>query len=90
MPVPCRAETSTTMVSPPHASGTSPRSESCWSTRVAVGVGAVHLVDGHDDRHVGRRGVVDGLDRLGHDAVVGGDDQHDDVGRLRHRGRAWP
>ena len=33
MPVPCSAETSTTMVSPPQASGTSPRSESCWSTR---------------------------------------------------------
>ena len=31
--MPCRAETSTTMVSPPQASGTSPRSESCWSTR---------------------------------------------------------
>ena len=31
--MPCRAETSTTIVSPPHASGTSPRSESCWSTR---------------------------------------------------------
>ena len=33
IPVPCRAETSTTIVSPPHASGTSPRSESCWRTR---------------------------------------------------------
>ena len=31
--VPCSAETSTTMVSPPQASGTSPRSDSCWSTR---------------------------------------------------------
>ena len=31
--MPWRAETSTTMVSPPQASGTSPRSESCWSTR---------------------------------------------------------
>ena len=39
MPVPCRADTSTTMVSPPHASGTSPRSESCWSTRVASASG---------------------------------------------------
>ena len=29
----CRAETSTVMVSPPQASGTSPRSESCCSTR---------------------------------------------------------
>ena len=31
--MPCSAETSTVMVSPPQASGTSSRSESCWSTR---------------------------------------------------------
>ncbi len=34
MPRFCRAETSTVMVSPPQASGTSPCSESCWSTRL--------------------------------------------------------
>ena len=34
MPRFCRAETSTVMVSPPHASGTRPCSESCWSTRL--------------------------------------------------------
>ena len=39
MPVPCRAETSTTMVSPPQASGTRPRSDSCWRTRVASASG---------------------------------------------------
>ena len=49
---------------------------------VGVGVLAVDLVDGHDDRHVGRLGVVDGLDGLGHDAVVGRHHQHDDVGDL--------
>ena len=49
---------------------------------VRVGVVAVDLVDGDDDRHLGRLGVVDRLDGLGHDAVVGGDDQHDDVGGL--------
>ena len=32
--------------------------------------------------HLGRLGVVERLDRLGHDAVVGGDDEHDDVGGL--------
>ena len=47
-----------------------------------IGVGLVDLVDRHDDRHIGGAGVVDGLDGLGHDAVVGGDHQHDDVGRL--------
>ena len=45
-----------------------------------VGVLAVDLVDGHDDRHLGGLGVVDGLDGLGHDAVVGRHDQHHDVG----------
>ena len=49
---------------------------------VGVGVGPVDLVDGHDDRHLGRPGVVDGLDRLGHDAVVGRHHQHHDVGDL--------
>ncbi len=55
-----------------------------------IGVGLVDLVDRDDDRHVGRLGVVDRLDGLRHDAVVGGDHQHDDVGDLgaarAHRG----
>src|SRR5215218_7080997 len=45
-----------------------------------VGLGLVDLVDRHHDRHPGRLGVVDRLDRLGHDAVVGGDHQHRHVG----------
>ena len=47
----------------------------------AVGVRAVHvhLVDGHDQRDAGGLGVVDGLDRLRHDAVVGRDDEDGDV-----------
>ena len=49
---------------------------------VGVGLVAVDLVDGHDDRHVGRVGVADGLDGLGHDAVVGGHHQDHDVGHL--------
>ena len=57
-----------------------------------VGVGAleVDLVDRDEDRHVGGAGVVDRLDRLRHHAVVGGDDDHDDVGDVgaagAHRG----
>src|SRR4029453_9622326 len=55
-----------------------------------VGVRLVDLVDGDHDRHLGGLGVVERLDRLRHDAVVSGDDQHDDVGDLRatgtHRG----
>ena len=51
-------------------------------TRCGIGVVAVDLVDRDDDRHVGRPGVVDRLDGLGHHAVVGRDDEHDDVGDL--------
>src|SRR3954467_12305432 len=55
-----------------------------------VGPLLVDLVDRDHDRHVGGLGVVERLDRLGHDAVVGRDHEHDDVGDLRatgtHRG----
>src|ERR1019366_3831521 len=47
-----------------------------------LSVGPIDLVDGHDDRHPGRPGMVDGFQRLRHDAIVGGDHQHDDVGDL--------
>ena len=49
---------------------------------VRVGVGAVDLVQRDDDRHLGRPGVVDRLDRLRHDALDGRDDQHDHVGHV--------
>ena len=39
----------------------------------------VDLVDGDHDRHLGGLGVVDRLDRLRHDAVVGGHHDHGDV-----------
>ena len=47
-----------------------------------IGFGFVDFVDGDDDRHVGGAGVVDGLEGLGHDAVVGCNDDDDDVGDL--------
>ena len=48
------------------------------------GVGAllVDLVDRDQHRHVGGAGVVDRLLGLRHHAVVGGDDDHGDVGDL--------
>ena len=49
---------------------------------LGVGVGLVDLVDRHDDRHVRRPRVVDRFARLRHHAVVGRDDEHDDVGDL--------
>ena len=53
---------------------------------VGVRVGQVDLVDGDDHRHVGGARVGDRLLRLRHDAVVGGDDEHGDVGHLRAAG----
>ena len=56
-----------------------------------VRIRLIHLVDGDDDRHPGGLGVGDRLDRLRHDAVIGGDHQHDDVGDVgaarAHRGK---
>src|SRR5581483_10409933 len=46
---------------------------------VRVGVGAIDFVHCDDDGNVGGAGVVDGLDGLRHNAVVGGDDDHDNV-----------
>ena len=51
-----------------------------------IGVGAIDLVDRDHDGNVGGFGVVDGLDCLGHHAVVGGHDQHHDVGGARAPG----
>ena len=48
-----------------------------------VGVRMVDLVDRHDDRHLGRARMVQGLQRLRHDAVVGRNDQDDDVRDVR-------
>ena len=82
MPSSWVADISTTIVSPPHDSGTRLVLGELGEDPLRVGVVLVDLVDGHDDRHLGRLGVVDRLDRLGHHAVVGGDDEHDDVGGL--------
>ena len=49
---------------------------------IGHGVGLVDLVDRDDDRHFGGVGVIDGFERLRHHAVIGGHDQHDDVGGL--------
>ncbi len=47
---------------------------------IRVGIALVDLVDRDDDRHVGRARVLDRLDGLRHDAVVGRHHQHHDVG----------
>ena len=68
--------------SPPQSSGSRPRSEELLLDALGLGVGLVDLVDGHDDRHSGRRGVVDGFEGLRHDAIVGRHHQDDDIGDL--------
>ena len=47
---------------------------------VRVGGGLIHLVDGNNDGHLGGLGVVDGLNGLGHDAVVGSHHQNGNIG----------
>ncbi len=47
---------------------------------VGIRTRAVDLVDRHDDGHLRRLGVFDRLDGLRHHAVIGGDDQHHDIG----------
>jgi hypothetical protein len=57
---------------------------------LGVRVRLVDFVDRDEDGHLGGPRVIDRLDRLRHHAVVGGDDEDDDVGHLRaaraHRG----
>ena len=81
-PFPAARRSPRTMVSPPHFSGTRPCSESCWSTRSGLASGRSILLIATMIGTLGGLGVVDRLDRLGHDAVVGRHHQDDDVGDL--------
>ena len=56
--------------------------EQTLADALRVGFFLVDLVDRDDHRHARGLGVIDGLDRLRHDPVVGGDHQHDDVGHV--------
>ena len=49
---------------------------------VRLSVGLVDLVDGNDDRNLGGAGVIDGFERLRHDAIVGRDNEDHDIGDL--------
>jgi hypothetical protein len=54
----------------------------------AIGLGSrfVDFVDSDNHRDAGRSGVIDGFEGLGHDAIVGGDDEHNDIGDLGSAG----
>ena len=54
--------------------------------QVRVGIGAVDLVHGNDDRHPGGFCVSDGFLGLGHHTVIGGYHQDHDIGTLRTAG----
>ena len=82
MPSSWVADISTTIVSPPQDSGHEALLGELVEHPLRVGVVLVDLVHRHDDRHLGRPGMVDRLDRLRHHAVVGGDDEDHDVGGL--------
>ena len=90
MPALVRAETSTKMVSPPHCLGDEAVLGELLADALGLRVRLVDLVDRDDDRDLRVLGVVERLDGLRHDAVVGRDHQDDDVGRLgaagAHRG----
>ncbi len=76
------AETSTNSVSPPQSAGREALLRELAAHAVGVGAVLVDLVDRDHDRHAGGLGVVDRLDGLRHHAVVGGHDDHRDVGDL--------
>ncbi len=46
----------------------------------------VDFINRHDNRNAGNPGMIDGLDGLIHDAVIGGHDQNNDIGNLRSAG----
>ena len=49
---------------------------------LGIGIGKVALVDGDDDGDLCGHCMVDGLPGLGHDTVIGRNDQNDDIGYL--------
>ena len=50
---------------------------------IGQSAGLVNFVDSDDDRNFCGVGVIDGFNGLRHHAIVGCDDQHDNVGGLR-------
>ena len=81
----CVAETSTSSVSPPSDFDLNFILQQLAAHPFGLGVRLVDLVDRDDHRHMRGARMGDRLDRLRHDAVIGRDDEHDDI---RHLGAA--
>jgi hypothetical protein len=93
--VPFLAETSVASTLPPNSSSTTLCCSSSCLTLSGFACGRSTLLIADDHRHAGVLGVRDRLDRLRHEAVVGGDHEHHDVGHLRAAARmavnaSWP
>ena len=83
---PCFADTRAICTSPPHSSGCRPSVASSASTRSGLASGrSILLTATTIGTSAARAWEIDSL-RLRHDAVVGGDDEHGDVGHLRAAG----
>ena len=68
------------MISPPQSSGVRPLSWSCVFTLSRLAVARSILLIGNHHLNFGGLGMVDGLDRLRHQAVVSGNHEHDNIG----------
>ena len=90
IPSPVFADTGMNWTSPPYSSGMTPSATSSCLTRSGFASGLSILFMATTSGTLARLRVGDRFLRLRHDAVVGGDDDHDDVGDLRpacpHRG----
>ena len=82
MPVRSSAETCTNSCVPPQSEGITSRWESSCLTRSGLAPGLSILLTATMNGTSAARSVVDRLDRLRHDAVVGGHHDHRDVGDL--------
>ncbi len=50
---------------------------------VCIGLWLIHLIDRNDHRAASRFGVLNRLDCLRHDPVIGGHNKHDNIGHIR-------
>ena len=82
MPCPFFAEIGCAIVSPPKSSTVTPWLQEILFHLLDVRRRQIDLVDRDDHRHTRVPGVTDRLHRLRHDLIVGGDDQHHDIGDL--------